>query len=320
MFAAPSALSLPPGSIRDVDSSFYEMAGSGSYVATAATAGPWSPDAQHGGPPSALAVLAMERHESDDRQRLARVAVDILRPIPVGKISLRTQLIRPGRRVALVEAVMEADGVEVMQARGWRIERPAGEVPEVPDGAGGPASVPPASTGPPPAFFAGNQRGYLAAIEWRFLASPAGAPGRAAWTRARIPLLPDDTTSPMSRALLVADSGSGVGGALPPTKYLFINVDITVVLLRDPAGEWLLLESCTVIGQMAPGWPRPACPTRPAAAATGGRRCWSPRASPPRFTPGHAGLVAGTVPGQFVMHNGSYTAHAPRHEGRRRRS
>lgn len=234
-----------------MDSSFYETAGPGSYVGTAATVGPWSPDAQHGGPPSALAVLAMERHEPDGRQRLARVTVDILRPIPVGKVSLRTQMIRSGRRVALVEAVMEADGVEVMQARGWRIERSAGKVPEVPDGAGSPASMPSASTGPPPEIFARNQRGYLAAIEWRFLASPAGAGGRAAWTRPRIPLLPDGTMSPMSpmsRALLVADSGSGVGAALPPAKYLFINVDITVVLPRDPAGEWLLLESCTVIG------------------------------------------------------------------------
>ena len=113
--------------------------------------------------------------------------------------------------------------------------------------------MPPASTGPPPEIFARNQRGYLAAIKWRFLASLAGVPGRAAWTRPRIPLLADDTMSPMSRALLVADSGSGVGAALPPTKYLFINVDITVVLPRDPAGEWLLLESCTVIGPDSAG-------------------------------------------------------------------
>src|SRR5712691_1820644 len=54
------------------------------------------------------------------------------------------------------------------------------------------------------------------------------AQGRAAWTRPRIPLLPDEQSSPMSRVLLVADSGSGVGAALASTDFLFINVDLAV--------------------------------------------------------------------------------------------
>ena len=88
---------------------FYEPAGEGMFVATAATAGPWSPHAQHGGPPSALAARAMELHEPDEGQRLSRVAVDILRPVPVGKISVRVQTVRPGRRVTLLSAVLEAE-------------------------------------------------------------------------------------------------------------------------------------------------------------------------------------------------------------------
>lgn len=244
------------GSIRDVDSSFYEPAGPpGSYLATSATVGPWSAAAQHGGPPSALAARALERHQPDRRQRLARVAVDILRPVPVGKVSIRTRMVRPGRRVALLEAVMESAGQEVLHARGWRIERPAGDVPEVADG-GPPEPVPSAGVGWPPQIFKPDQHGYLAAIEWRFLprepGEPAGA-GRAAWTRPRVPLLPNEDSSPMSRVLLVADSGSGVGAALPASRYLFINVDLTVVLQRDPAGEWLLLESSTAISSDGAG-------------------------------------------------------------------
>ena len=68
------------GNIRFVHASFFEPAGPGSFVATAATAGPWSADAQHGGPPSALAARELERHEPDENMRLARVAVDILPP------------------------------------------------------------------------------------------------------------------------------------------------------------------------------------------------------------------------------------------------
>lgn len=245
-------------SIRVVESAFYEQVSPDSYLSTPATAGPWSVGAQHGGPPSALAARALELHEPDQGQRLARVAVDILRPVPIGKLSLRTRTVRPGRRVALLETVMESDGREVLHARGWRVERPAGPVPEVTDGR--PAEpVPPESDGPPPEIFVSRPDGYLSMIEWRFLPSggglavregPAGleAEVRRAWARSRIPVLAGEEPTPMMRTLLVADSGSGLGAALPPSGFIFINVDLTVVTERDQAGEWLLLEASTVIG------------------------------------------------------------------------
>ena len=271
-----------------MDSAFYEPAGDGTYVSTPATIGPWSRDAQHGGPPSALAVRALELHEPDERQRLGRVSIDILRPVPIGQLSVRARTVRPGRRVALVEAIMEADGQEVLHARGWRIERPAQPVPEIVDGEPAP-SLPSQGDGKVPVIFTREPDGYLASIEWRFLpseldeyvggspaqpgqpsqpaqpgkparaAGPAGLPGgpahsprtaqvRAAWARPLIPLLPDEVASPMARTLLVADSGSGVGAALPATDFIFINVDVTVALTRDPAGDWMLLEAETSIG------------------------------------------------------------------------
>ena len=233
---------------------FFEPAGGGAFVATPATAGPWSADAQHGGPPSALAARALERHEPDDGQRLGRVTVDILRPVPVTKLTVRTRTVRPGRRVSLLEAVVEAGGQEVLHARGWRIARPDGAVPvtpadnvppPVPDAAG-----PQLSPRLPNAYTAG----YLAAIEWRFLDGSFDefAPGRA-WTRPRIPLVAGEDAAPMCRALLVADSGSGVSAVLDPARFLFINVDLTVVLPRDPVGEWLLLEATTTTNTQGTG-------------------------------------------------------------------
>ncbi len=246
-----------PVASRGVASVFFEPTGPGTFLATPATVGPWYPGAQHGGPPSALAARALELHEPDPRQRLGRVTVDILRPVPVGKLTLRTRTVRAGRRIALVETVMEADGHEVLQARGWRIERPAGEVPEITDASGGPEPVPEAGAGLPPHIFRDHQDGYLGMIEWRFLAAGLDEPGgehgkpgpvRSAWARPRIPLLPDEEPSAMSRTLLVADTGSGIGAALPISEFIYINVDLTVVLPRDPAGEWIRLESSTMVG------------------------------------------------------------------------
>ena len=111
------------GNIRFVETSFFEPMESGKFWATAASAGPWSPDSQHGGPPSALAARELERHDPDENLRLARVAIDILRPVPVGELTARTRTLRPGKRVALLETVLESGGQEVLVARGWRIAR-----------------------------------------------------------------------------------------------------------------------------------------------------------------------------------------------------
>jgi hypothetical protein len=235
-----------------VHSVFFEPDGADAFVATPATAGPWSAQAQHGGPPSALAARALERHEPDPGQRLARVAIDILRPVPVGKLTIRTRTLRPGRRVALLEAVLEADGQEVLHARGWRIALPHGDVPDIET----PAAPPPIPAEPTRLDFPGaHMTGYLRAIEWRYVAGGGfDTPGPAVvWARPKIPLLPGEALSPMGLALLLADSGSGVSATLDPVRFLFINVDLTVILRRDPVGEWLLLDAVSTIGDQGTG-------------------------------------------------------------------
>ena len=52
----------------------------------------------------------------------------------------------------------------------------------------------------------------------------------------------------MSRALLVADSGNGLSAMLDVRAFMFINVDLNVMLHRDPEGEWLLMDAVTEIG------------------------------------------------------------------------
>jgi hypothetical protein len=239
-------------------STFYEQAGTDTFVASPATVGPWSPRAQHGGPPSALAARAIELHEPDEGQRLARVAVDILRPVPVAKLTVRARTVRPGRRVTLVEAVMEADGQEVLHARGWRLALSSAELPAMgvarPREARPPApsEIPPED--PLPMFSDAQMAGYLSAIDWRFRSGGFGSeePARV-WARPRVPLIGGEELSPMGRALLIADSGSGVSAVLDPARFLFINVDLTVVLQRDPAGEWLLLDAATSLGDQGTG-------------------------------------------------------------------
>ena len=224
---------------------FFEPTGPGRFRATEATAGPWTPDAQHGGPPSALAARELDRHEPDETMRLARVAIDIVRPVPVGELTARTRTLRPGKRVALIETILESSGQEVLCARGWRIARH----PDVPVVAADnpPASLP--AAGRPPRFPGRDAEGYLSHVEWRFDGGNFDQPGPCrAWGRPMIPLLPGEDLTAISRTLLLADTGSGLSMAIDPRDFIFINVDLTVILQRDPAGEWLLLDSRTTMG------------------------------------------------------------------------
>ena len=82
----------------------------------------WDPNAQHGGAPAALLMRAFERLPAADGLSLARVTYEFLRPVPVGRLEVRAEVVRPGRRVQLLEARSSSDGVEVVRARALQVQ------------------------------------------------------------------------------------------------------------------------------------------------------------------------------------------------------
>jgi Thioesterase-like superfamily len=218
------------------------------FVATESTRGPWSPDAQHAGPPAALLGRAVERFGGLDGVKVARVTYEILRPVPIGTLTLTTSLLRGGRSVEFVGAMLAAGGTEVMRATGVRVRTT--EVP--PGSAAEPAPDPPPpgpEHGEPSRFFGtGDDVGYHTAMEWRFVEGAFLDRGPATvWMRMRQPLLPDEEPSPLQRVLIAADSGNGVSAALDWRRWLFPNPDLTVYLHRHPNGEWVCLRARTTI-------------------------------------------------------------------------
>src|SRR5262249_7819053 len=90
----------------------------GRFVPTELCRGPWSPTAQHGGPPSALLGRLIEQFENGEEMQVARLTVDLLRPVPLKPLSVRVGWVRPGHKVQLVEAVLSAGEIEVARATG----------------------------------------------------------------------------------------------------------------------------------------------------------------------------------------------------------
>src|SRR3954469_17586744 len=87
----------------------------GGCRATALTIGPWDRGLQHAGPPAALRAREAERAGAIEGGQAVRLAYDIFAPVPVGPVRVRADIVRPGRRIELVEATLDAgDGRPLM--------------------------------------------------------------------------------------------------------------------------------------------------------------------------------------------------------------
>ena len=95
----------------------------GGYESTALTIGPWDPGLQHAGPPAALLLREAESASGIDGGQTVRLAYDIFAPVPVGPIRVSASVVRPGRRIELVESVVTAaDGDRpLMRLSAWRM-------------------------------------------------------------------------------------------------------------------------------------------------------------------------------------------------------
>jgi hypothetical protein len=224
---------------------FYVPLGGGRFSATRHTAGPWSPDSQHFGPPSALLVRGLESIEAPHPAEIARVTVEILGPAPVAELSLRSWVERPGRSVELLQAELGTADKVIARASAWRLA--TSDTSEVATDAG--PLLPPPDTVTESAWPEGWQSGYLDAMEWRAVRGGMDGPGPAAvWARQRIPLIDGEEPTGLQRLFTVADSGNGVSNFLSPRQWWFINSEVTVHLRRPPAGEWIGLDAVTLVG------------------------------------------------------------------------
>lgn len=240
----------PPAT--DTPEAFYEAAGDG-FESTVLTRGPWNGASQHAGPPAALLGRGIEMcagiGESVADRHVARVTFEILRPVPIARLRVEAEVVRPGRRVDMVEATLSGDaGEPLVRARAWRmlrreVELPQGFAPDVADLPAPPESTPVASE-----FFpTGYDVGYHTAMEYRFVTGSFIEVGPATtWMRMRVPVVAGEEPTPLQRVLAAADSGNGISSALDYREFVFINVDLTVHLHRPPAGEWVCLDSVTV--------------------------------------------------------------------------
>jgi hypothetical protein len=236
----------------DLPSALY-VPSDGGYRATALTIGPWDPGFQHAGPPAALLAREAERAGDIPGGQCVRLAYDILGPVPVAPVRVRATVLRPGRRIELVEAVLDAgDDRPLMRVTAWRMRVSEGGVAVAP---GVPAPPVPAMPAAPEAsrsedadFFT-EEIAYHRALEWRFAAGSFNSAGpAAAWTRPACALVEGEPMTPLQHLLVMTDAASGISAMLDWNRATFANVDLSIALLRAPRGAWMGMDAATHLG------------------------------------------------------------------------
>lgn len=219
------------------------------WVPTPIATGPWSPDALHGGPATALVGRLLLEHDPGGTEWfLSRLTVELIRPVPLAPLSVAVEVRRPGKRVQVLDAVVtDPDGTEVLWARGLRLAQADNGLDE--------EAVP----GPAVRELPGPEHSEAFGFDDLLIPWPTfgeayefrlatGTPFRelgpaAVWSRLQVPLFAGQAIHPLDRALTLADFPNGFGNSVPFERFAYINPDLTVSLHRLPETEWVLLDA-----------------------------------------------------------------------------
>jgi acyl-CoA thioesterase len=194
-----------------------------------------------------LLARAVEQEVDDVDLQPARLTVDLLRPVALQPLQMHSSVVRDGRRLRVVDAVMTQNDVMVARASALFLRRSEHAVDTVWTS---PVTMPALPAEPPvladdvPMVLHSYGRDPVAGspgvgvTEWRHHGQ------KFVWLRETKLLVDDEPLSPFARAIMAGDVTSSLTHW--GTDGLdFINADYTITLSRLPEGVYIGLASMT---------------------------------------------------------------------------
>ena len=219
---------------------------------TAYTAGPWGDDLQHGGAPTALVAWAAERLTTREPMQVMRITVDLLRPVPIAPLTIRSEVVREGRKIQLCAVTLLREDVVVVRATVLKIRCAELQLP--PTVVDEKVTLPGPEAGEPADVPEDDPRRFIRGLTLRVVQGQFRAPGPAAiWFRVERPLFEGEPPTALQRVAMIADFCNGVSTPLNFRSWTFINGDLTISLARLPVGDWILLDAQTWLGDQGAG-------------------------------------------------------------------
>jgi Thioesterase-like superfamily len=239
------------------------------------TRGPWDPQHQHAGPPIAMVCRAIESAARDHGlTHIARLTANLLRPLPIAELEIEVTTDYSGRNAAHYSARLLGGGKEL--ARFTALAQRENEL-ALPDDLDG-HPLPQAPKSPTESAiqrmpFTRRLPGYANLVENRIASGTFFRSRCAAWFRLQRPLVEDEDPSGYQRVAVAADSGNGISAVLDFERYVFVNADLTINLLRRPLGEWICGMRARFWHPTGVVWPSRSCSTKRASSAVQPRAC-----------------------------------------------
>ncbi len=223
------------------------------FIPSAHTRGPWSAEQQHGGAPAALLADMVGRAEGGEEMVVCRLTYEFLGPVPLVPLKVAVRVAKAGRRFQLLEGeLIDVDGRVLVRVRGVRLRRGAVELGDAANSEPTPRPGPEAST--PGSFETGGVGFGSSATESRWAQGELATVGPArVWFRLAMPLVAGETPTATARVAAAADFGNGVSRLLDFRTHFFINTDLTIHLVREPKGEWVLIDARTQLDPQGTG-------------------------------------------------------------------
>lgn len=225
-----------------------------SFVPTILTQGPWDPGAQHGGPVAGLLATIVDATPSLVPMQIARLTVDLLRPVPLEPLDFERQVVREGKRIQAVD-VQLLHGTDLV-ARATSLRVRIGE--DVSHGAPAPGGgIPGPLDAVEPDFPSPYIPGIRRAVDLRVVPPPLVDGRLIMWLRVNVPVLAGHAASAIPNLAVVADFTSLSGSSPLARSFAAINGDLNLHVLRPPSIEagdgWIALEGRTAFSPFGIG-------------------------------------------------------------------
>ncbi len=211
----------------------------GGLRSTGVAVSPHAPDAQNGAAVAGLVARAADMMPSDVPMDISRITVDLTRVVPLGLVTVDTEVRRAGRRVQMIDVIVSVDGEPRTRSEVLRVARSdivaADELPPVPDDDLLP-EVPPHER---PVARPWLTSPMLDGIDISF---EAYSPGRAVYSiRLTDQLVAGEHMTPATKAAVAADLVLTAGGLVP--EYSMVNADVLLGMSRLPVGDVIRIAS-----------------------------------------------------------------------------
>jgi len=222
------------------------------FIPTALAGSPWHPAMLHGGAPAGLLAYCLEREARLEGWQPAKLAIDLLRPVPKAPLGVSVSTRRKGNRIVHLEASLFSHDTVIAVANCLFIKPQELSLPAFaprsnieitpPDdleavsfrdilfGSGG--SMPP---------------GLHTTIQLRPVTALCGQGRGTAWIVLPVAIIEGQSNSPFMLAALASDFGNGVGQLRLGGNLGTINADIVLQLSRLPEGEWVGIDSTALL-------------------------------------------------------------------------